>query len=126
MRSSRSTIKMYCTSAVRIFRSTPRINIFANRTTNQVFFRLADNSLTITTKDLDFSNEASEQFSCEYEGDPMDVAFNARFFIELLMRLSQEEIHLTFSVPSKPVLIYPDEQMEQEEVMMLIMPVIIY
>jgi len=103
-----------------------RINIFANRTTNQVFFRLADNSLTITTKDLDFSNEASEQLSCEFEGDPMDVAFNARFFIELLSALSQEEVHLTLSVPSKPVLIYPDEQMEQEEVMMLIMPVIIY
>ncbi len=103
-----------------------RINIFANRTTNQVFFRLADNSLTITTKDLDFSNEASEQLPCEYEGDPMDVAFNARFFIELLGALSQEEIHLTLSVPSKPVLIYPDEQIEHEEVMMLIMPVIIY
>jgi len=103
-----------------------RINIFANRTTNQVFFRLADNSLTITTKDMDFSNEASEQLSCEFEGDPMDIAFNARFFIELLNALSQEDIHLTMSVPSKPVLIYPDEQLEHEEVMMLIMPVIIY
>ena len=103
-----------------------RINIFANRTTNQVFFGLADNSLTITTKDLDFSNEASEQLSCEYEGDPMDIAFNARFFIELLNALGQEEIHMTMSVPSKPVLIYPDEQLENEEVMMLIMPVIIY
>ena len=103
-----------------------RINIFANRTTNQVFFRLADNSLTITTKDMDFSNEASEQLSCEFEGEPMDVAFNARFFIELLSALSQEEIHMTLSVPSKPVLIYPDEQLEHEEVMMLIMPVIIY
>jgi DNA polymerase-3 subunit beta len=103
-----------------------RINIFANRTTNQVFFSLADNSLTITTKDLDFSNEASEQLSCTYEGEPMDIAFNARFFIELLSALSQEEIHMTMSVPSKPVLIYPDEQIEHEEVMMLIMPVIIY
>jgi DNA polymerase-3 subunit beta len=103
-----------------------RINIFANRTTNQVFFGLADNSLTITTKDLDFSNEASEQLSCEYEGEPMDIAFNARFFIELLNALHQEEIHMTLSVPSKPVLIYPDEQFDNEEVMMLIMPVIIY
>ena len=103
-----------------------RINIFANRTTNQVFFTLADNSLTITTKDLDFSNEASEQLSCEYEGDAMNIAFNARFFIELLNALSQESIHMTMSVPSKPVLIYPDEQLENEEVMMLIMPVIIY
>ena len=56
----------------------------------------------------------------------MDIAFNARFFIELLNALSQEEIHMTMSVPSKPVLIYPDEQIEHEEVMMLIMPVIIY
>lgn len=103
-----------------------RINIFANRTTNQVFFGLADNSLTITTKDLDFSNEASEQLSCEYEGEPMDIAFNARFFIELLNALHQEDIHMTLSVPSKPVLIYPDEQFDNEEVMMLIMPVIIY
>lgn len=103
-----------------------RINIFSNRTTNQVFFTLADNSLTITTKDLDFSNEASEQLVCSYEGEPMNIAFNARFFIELLNALSQEEIHLTMSVPSKPVLLYPDEQNEHEEVMMLIMPVIIY
>lgn len=103
-----------------------RINIFANRTTNQVFFRLTDSSLTITTKDVDFSNEASEQLSCEYVGEPMDIAFNARFFIELLSALAQEDIHMTLSVPSKPVLIYPDEQLENEDVMMLIMPVIIY
>jgi DNA polymerase-3 subunit beta len=103
-----------------------RINIFANRTTNQVFFSLDESSLTITTKDLDFSNEAKEQLPCEYEGERLDIAFNARFFIELLGALGQEEIHLTFSVPSKPVLLYPDEQYEHEEVMMLIMPVIIY
>lgn len=103
-----------------------RINIFANRTTNQVFFSLAPGSLTITTKDLDFSNEAKEQLSCEYDGEAMDIAFNARFFIDLLSALGQEEIHVTFSVPSKPVLIYPDEQFEHEDVMMLIMPVIIY
>ena len=51
--------------------SLKRISIYANKTTNQVALNIHEGSLTISAQDLDFSNEATEQMTCDYVGDPM-------------------------------------------------------
>ncbi|MBP6826780.1 MAG: DNA polymerase III subunit beta, partial [Saprospiraceae bacterium] len=48
--------------------SLKRIAIYANKTTNQVVLDISDKSLTVSAQDLDFSNEATEQMACNYEG----------------------------------------------------------
>ena len=59
--------------------SLKRLSIFANKTTNQTVFNVTENSLTLTTQDIDYSNEGTEQLACEYGGEDMIIAFNARF-----------------------------------------------
>ncbi len=59
--------------------SLKRIAIYANKTTNQVALSIDDGSLTISAQDLDFSNEATEQLACQYNGEAMTSGFNARF-----------------------------------------------
>lgn len=105
--------------------SLKRIIIFANKTTNQIVLSISDQSLTVSTKDLDFSNEAIEQLNCSYEGEPLSIGFNARFLIEMLSVMQDEEVVIEMSVPNKASLILPIEQNEKEDLLMLIMPVMI-
>lgn len=102
-----------------------RISIFANKTTNQVALSIADKSLTISAKDLDFSNEATEQLTCEYDGEPMSIGFNARFVVEMLSVLESDEITMLLADPGKAGLVIPSDMEDNEDLLMLVMPVMI-
>jgi DNA polymerase-3 subunit beta len=103
--------------------SLKRIAIYANKTTNQVILSLTNASLTISAQDLDFSNEATEQLSCNYEGDPMTIGFNAKFLIEMLGVLESDDIVVELSTPNRAGILLPSEQEEGENLLMLVMPV---
>ncbi len=105
--------------------SVKRIYIYANKTSNQIVLNISENALTISAQDLDFSNEASEQLSCTYEGEPMTIAFNAKYLAEMLGILSAEEIVMELSKPNKAGIILPVDTPIEESLLMLIMPVMI-
>lgn len=102
-----------------------RIAIYANKTTNQVVFSIDDGSLTVSAQDLDFSNEATEQMTCNYDGDPVVIGFNAKFLIEMLNVLESEDVRLELSTPTRAGILSPTDQEENEQVMMLVMPVML-
>ena len=81
--------------------SLKRIAIYANKTTNQVILNVNDGSLTVSAQDLDFSNEATEQLPCTYEGEPLTIGFNAKFLIEMLNVLESDEIKMELSSPTR-------------------------
>lgn len=102
-----------------------RIAIYANKTTNQVILNINDGSLTISAQDLDFSNEATEQLSCAYEGEPLTIGFNAKFLIEMLGVLEADEVKMELSTPTRAGILLPVEETEGEEILMLVMPVML-
>lgn len=103
--------------------SLKRIAIYANKTTNQVTLNINNDSLTINAQDLDFSNEANEQLTCDYEGEPMTIGFNAKFLIDMLNALEDDQIELHLSEPTRAGIIVPSNQKDGEDLLMLIMPV---
>ena len=103
--------------------SLKRIVIYANKTTNQVVLNLVENGLTISAQDLDFSNEATEQIGCSYASDPMSIGFNAKFLVEMLGIIDTDDIILQLSAPNKAGILLPSETGDQEDLMMLVMPV---
>lgn len=105
--------------------SLKRIAIYANKTTNQVILNVNDGSLTVSAQDLDFSNEATEQLPCTYEGDPLTIGFNAKFLIEMLNVLESDEIKMELSSPTRAGILLPVEETEGEEILMLVMPVML-
>lgn len=106
--------------------SLKRIAIYANKTTNQVVFDLTVKSLTVSAQDLDFSNEAIEQIACTYDGEPMKIAFNARFLAEMLGILDSEEVKMEFSSPSRAGILTPvEENNNDRDILMLVMPVML-
>lgn len=105
--------------------SLKRIAIYANKTTNQVLLNINDGSLTVSAQDLDFSNEATEQLTCTYEGDPLQIGFNAKFLIEMLGVLESDDIRMELSSSTRAGILLPTEKSEGEEILMLVMPVML-
>lgn len=105
--------------------SLKRIAIYANKTTNQVILNINDGSLTVSAQDLDFSNEATEQLSCTYGGEPMTIGFNAKFLIEMLTVLESDEVELNLSTPTRAGILKPVDELEDEDILMLVMPVML-
>lgn len=105
--------------------SVRRINLYANKSTNQIQLNISDGSLTISSQDLDFSNEATEQLTCSYEGEPLAIGFNGKYLMEMLNVLESEEVKMELSTPQRAGLLTPADAAEGEDVLMLVMPVMI-
>ena len=110
---------------VDLLNSLKRISIYANKTTHQVRLKIAGSELQISAEDLDFSNEANERLSCEYEGEDMEIGFNAKFLIEMLNNLDSESVDINLSAPNRAGLLIPTQKDKNEDVLMLVMPVML-
>jgi len=105
--------------------SLKRISIYANKTTNQVRLKITGSELVISAEDLDFSNEASEKLTCEYDGSDMEIGFNANFLKEMLNNMSTPMVKLELSAPNRAGLLKPVDGEENEDLLMLVMPVML-
>jgi len=101
-----------------------RISLFSNQTTYQVIMDLKPQSLTISSRDIDFQRSGDEQFPCTYEGEDMTVSFNGRFLIEMLSVLESEQVRVDLLDNKRATLIFPEEKVEGQDITMLIMPVV--
>lgn len=104
-----------------------RVAIFSNKTTHQVKFKITGSEIQISAEDVDFSNEANERLKCDYNGQDMEIAFNARFMIDMLNNIDSEEINMEMSLPNRAGLLSPvsSEKSTSEEILMLVMPVML-
>ena len=106
-----------------------RVSLFANQSTWQVRLSIRERELQISSEDLEFSNKAQETIPCSYEGDPMDIGFNARFLTEMVTNLDTEQILIEMSHPSRAGIIFPinldEEAAKGEDILMLVMPVML-
>lgn len=102
-----------------------RVNIFANKTTNQVLLDIVGNSLNISAQDIDFSYEGKETLSCQYSGEDMKIAFNAKLMVEIVNNLDGDEVVLELSTPSRAGIFRSIDRTENEDLMMLLMPLMV-
>lgn len=105
--------------------SLKRIAIYANKTTHQVRLKITGSELMISAEDLDFSNEANERLSCEHDGEDLEIGFNAKFLVEMLGNIESDDITIKLSAPNKAGIITPNEKDEEEDILMLVMPVML-
>jgi DNA polymerase-3 subunit beta len=104
-----------------------RISIYSNKTTHQVRLKIAGSELQISAEDLDFSNAASERLACQYDGEDIEIGFNARFLLDMLTNLDTSEIQLEMSGANKAGILTPSmaEKNPNEDILMLVMPVML-
>lgn len=102
-----------------------RVNIFANKTTHQVRFKVAGSELTISSEDIDYANEARETLKCIYDGEDLEIGFNAAFLQEVISNVDTENTVIELSTPNRAGIVLPEEQEEGENLLMLVMPVML-
>lgn len=102
-----------------------RVGIFANKSTNQVVFDIVGNQVSISAQDVDFSYEGKEQLVCQYTGEDMKIAFNSKLLVEMLSNMDGEEVRLELSMPSRAGIFRPVEKTENEDLLMLLMPLMV-
>jgi DNA polymerase III subunit beta len=102
-----------------------RVSIFSNKSTNQVALNISGSELQLAAQDVDFSFEGTERMKCQYNGEDLVIAFNAKFLIEMLSAADGDEVNLELSTPTKAGLIKPTEQGDDEELLMLVMPLML-
>ncbi len=102
-----------------------RVSIFSNKSTSQVVLTISGSELQLAGQDVDFSFEGNERMNCQYDGEDLQIAFNAKFMIEMLGAIDANEVAIELSTPNKAGIIRPLEQDEAEDIMMLVMPLMI-
>ncbi len=102
-----------------------RVSIFANKTTHQIKLKLAGAELSLSAEDVDFANEANERLTCNYSGEDMEIGFNSRFLMEMLNNIDSVDVRLEMSEPSRAGLLIPADMSEDEDILMLVMPVML-
>ncbi|MDC1395589.1 DNA polymerase III subunit beta, partial [Bacteroidia bacterium] len=105
--------------------SVKRISIFGNKTTNQINIKITGSELTISAEDIDLSNEAVERLGCDYAGEDMEIGFNSKLLIEMLQNINTPEIVIELSTPNRAGIILPNQNIDDEDLLMLIMPMMI-
>src|SRR6476469_6297626 len=102
-----------------------RVSVFSNKSTNQVALNISGSELQMAAQDVDFSFEGNERMNCTYDGEDLQIAFNAKFLIEMLNAAETSEVKVELSTPTKAGILKPTEQEEGEELLMLVMPLML-
>jgi len=102
-----------------------RVAIFANQSSSLVKMVISNNKIELTTQDIDFSTSAEETISCQYEGDRITIGFKAQFIIDIVSNLNTQEIVLELADPSRAGLFLPLQNEENEDLLMLLMPMLL-
>ena len=102
-----------------------RVQPFANNSSNLIRFHVEGSVLQLDAEDYDFSKTATERMSCEYNGQSMSIGFKGSSFIEILGNFDCQEVIIQLADPSRAGLVLPSEQPENQDVLMLMMPMLI-
>jgi DNA polymerase-3 subunit beta len=102
-----------------------RVSVFSNKSTNQVVLSISGSELQMAAQDIDFSFEGNERMACQYDGEDLQIAFNAKFLIEMLNAADDDEVKMELSTPTKAGIIRPTEADENEDLLMLVMPLML-
>ncbi|MCU0439976.1 MAG: DNA polymerase III subunit beta [Raineya sp.] len=102
-----------------------RISIYANKNTYLVRLKISNDNLQILAEDLDFSNEASENLVCSYQGEEIEIGFNAKFLIEMLSNIPTKDVNFELSAANRAGIILPSEKEENTDTLMLLMPLML-
>ena len=102
-----------------------RVQPFANDSSNLVRFHVEGSTLQLDAEDYDFSKTATERMTCDYNGMPITIGFKGNAFIEILGNIECPDVLIQLADSSRAGLVLPSEQPENQEVLMLMMPMLI-
>ena len=98
-----------------------RMSVIASDQTHRI--RLSFNAgmlrFSVQTPDL---GEATDELPVRYNGDQLDIGFNASYLLEILKYIPTEEVKLTFKAPERAATIEPEAWDDSATYLCLVMP----
>ncbi|MCQ2606733.1 MAG: DNA polymerase III subunit beta [Bacteroidales bacterium] len=89
-------------------------------------FDLSPNILTISATNMENQSSGKATITCRYEGEDMAIGFKSKLLLNIIENIESEEISIEMSDPARAGLIIPvDKEDENEDVLMLLMPMMI-
>jgi DNA polymerase-3 subunit beta len=98
-----------------------RVSILSNALTHQVKFSIEPNKLELSTSNADVGGEGRETIECDYDGDTMEIGYNAAYILDILSRIDESEAVFEFSSPVAAGVVY-SPSVAKEDFLCLIMP----
>jgi DNA polymerase-3 subunit beta len=98
-----------------------RMSIVASDQTHRIRMAFANGSckLSVQTPDL---GEAQEEITVSYDGDPLEIGFNASYLLEILKYIPTDEVRLTFKAPERAATCEPVGWNDPSSYLTLVMP----
>ena len=108
-----------------VLNTVKRVSVFSNAASNLIKLNINENQLIVSAQDIDFSISAVERLNCEYEGEEIEIGFKSTFLQEILSNISTGDVKVEMSDPTRAGLLLPAENEEDEDMLMLLMPMMI-
>ena len=103
--------------------SVKRVSLFSNPLTSQIYIKVHPDHLNIYARDIDFGGEANENIPCRFNFEPLLIAYNGNYLLDILRHLDSDEVLIKIEDADGPGLFFPAQQEENEDLLMLLMPV---
>lgn len=88
-----------------------------------ITLELGNNTLKLKGATDDYGASAEEYLTCQYTQQPISVNFSCHFLLEIANILESESVTLELAADvSRPGLIHPSVEDENDKVLMLLMP----
>ena len=102
-----------------------RVLPFASESSQLIRLHVEMGMVELSSEDIDFATSAKESMVCDYVGIPMNIGFKGSVISEVLNNLDCDDVVVQLADPSKAALVVPAVQPENEEVLMLMMPMML-
>jgi len=100
-----------------------RMAVVASEQTHRVRLSFGGPMLRFSVETPDLG-EASEELEVDYQGEPLEIGFNAMYLLEVLRYIPTEDVRLTFRAPERAATIEPSAApgTEAPDYLCLVMP----
>jgi DNA polymerase-3 subunit beta len=100
-----------------------RVAIFSNSFTHQIKFDIKSDVLKISSEDIEYGGEGTEEIAVKYDLDELEIGYNGLYVLELIRNIDTDEVVFTLKDSISAAIVTPITQIENENLMMLIMPI---
>jgi DNA polymerase-3 subunit beta len=110
---------------VTLLNALKRVSVFSNQASNLIKLQISENQIFISAQDIDFSISAEETINCQYADDQIKIGFKSAFLIEILNNIGSNDVIVELTDPSRAGIILPFENEDNEDILMLLMPMLL-
>ena len=103
--------------------SVKRVSIFANQISKQVKLGINPEAVLLETEDPELGGRGEEKLAVQFDGEHLDIAYNSVYLMDVLKQIDTDEVIMELNGSNDAAIIKATSQEEDEDFLMLLMPI---